>query len=36
VNVSGLSLRLDVSARARAVGHMRGLVADVEDALRSG
>jgi DNA-binding IclR family transcriptional regulator len=35
VNVSGPSLRLDAAARARAVDHMRSLVADVEVALRS-
>jgi DNA-binding IclR family transcriptional regulator len=35
VNVSGPSLRLDAAARARAVDHMRTLVADVEVTLRS-
>jgi len=35
VNVSGLSLRLDAAARARAVDRMRSLVAEVEVTLRS-
>jgi DNA-binding IclR family transcriptional regulator len=35
VNVSGPSLRLDATARARAVDHMRSLAADVEATLRS-
>jgi DNA-binding IclR family transcriptional regulator len=36
INVSGLSQRLDDAGRRRAVEHMRGVVDDLEAALRRG